>query len=53
MAKKTVKVRNVVIIGVLSLLLGFLVGQLLPLPLFQGITLTGTMIRPPDAHKRR
>ncbi len=53
MAGKNTKVKNVIIVGALSLILGFLLGQLLPIPFFQNANLLGTMTRPGDTHKRR
>lgn len=53
MAGKHVKLRNAIVIGVLALVVGFLLGEFLPLPFFQNVNLMGTMSRPGDAHRRQ
>lgn len=53
MAGKNIKLKNAILIGALSLLLGFLLGEFLPLPFFQDVNLMGTMSRPGDAHRRQ
>lgn len=53
MATKSVKRRMVVIFCVVCVVIGFLLGEMLPLPIFDNINLTATIIRPRDAHKRQ
>ena len=49
---KKVKKKNVIIIAVICIVVGFLIGEMLPLPIFDNINLRATIMRPRDVHKR-
>lgn len=52
MAARTVKRRTFIIVAIVTLALGFLVGQMIPLPVFDSINLRASMTRPGDVHQR-
>ena len=52
MAAKKSRRRSILIIGIVALVVGFLVGEMIPLPIFDNINLRATMMRPGDVHHR-
>lgn len=50
---KSVRRKSAFLIAALALVLGFLVGEMVPLALFDNINLRATMMQPAGLHHRR